>query len=94
MTGGKPGTPPAPENHGPVPGFPPDPLSCLPESNVVPVAPHDRGNLQAEPVRMSVEGAQGRRAPCGQRAHRAVLVTEETIPAAGGTAPNWPRLDA
>jgi hypothetical protein len=30
-TGGKPGTPPPPENRGPVPGFPPDLLSCLPK---------------------------------------------------------------
>jgi hypothetical protein len=43
---GKPGTPPAPKKHGPVPGFPPDPLSCLPESNGGSRRSHDRGRCK------------------------------------------------
>ncbi len=41
---GKPGTPPpAPKDHGPVPGFPPDPLSCLPKSGGGSRRTDDRG---------------------------------------------------
>jgi hypothetical protein len=35
-TGGQPGTPPGSTKHGPVPGFSPDPSSCLPKNTPVP----------------------------------------------------------
>ena len=46
ITGGKPGTPPSAPS-GPVPGFPPDPLSCLPRNATDPGRTNDRGRVQA-----------------------------------------------
>ena len=69
LTGGKPGTPPAPENHGPVPGFPPDPLSCLPENNGGSRRTHDRGRCKqtSASVRGPCKGAALRAARRIQR---------------------------
>ena len=56
--GRNPEPPPAPGKHGPVPGFSPDPSSCLPKTTPVPAHTNDRGRVQAKPVRVTVEGAQ------------------------------------
>jgi hypothetical protein len=86
---GKTRTPPPPENHGPAPGFPPDPLSCLPQTTdpAVPVTA-EGASITVPAVLMTAEGARiparvGAALRCGHARGMSVVLRGDS---AGGAA--------